>query len=122
MGAAARIDLAAQGPRVADLADLCHVAAEGETDGPVEHGGEVARHGLSLAGGVLSRGRRGSGAACVGIWDGRTVADRPDPVEALDTHVLVDLDPPLLVERYRELGEARVWSDAGGPDDRAGGH
>jgi hypothetical protein len=50
------------------------------------------------------------------------VADRPHVAAALDLHVLVDLDPAMLVEREAESRHRRAGCYAGCPHDRARGY
>src|SRR6478736_6338424 len=111
----------------ADLADRL-VAAEVDEGGVAlvseragiadpQLGGDVASRDRALADGVL-RGRRAEAAARVGRRS--AVADRPDRVETLDPQVIVDRDATALVQRQRELAQARVRGYPGGPDDGPG--
>src|SRR5205085_1201957 len=54
------------------------------------------------------------------VRDAGAVAERPDVRQALDAKRLVDRDASPLVDREAELGEVRVGTYPGRPDERVG--
>src|ERR671923_933399 len=79
---------------------------------------EVPGQAPRLAERVLA-GRRGGLPGGGRVRNARAVAEGPDPLEPLHAQRAVDDDAAALVEREAKLGEVRVRTDAGRPDERA---